>query len=123
MFLSGIKLLSTRTFVTAMAGLHIGDYILQRQLFEVWDLLLHNPQLILLFCILQTHVLNQCQLVFLQSHVQHYILQNFFLLRDFSPQANYTDRATATSRRSLMPTFADKGCRVVSATIPHGCCW
>jgi 5-bromo-4-chloroindolyl phosphate hydrolysis protein len=26
-------------------------------------------------------------------------------LRDFSPQANYTDRATAACRRSLVPTF------------------
>jgi hypothetical protein len=35
----------------------------------------------------------------------------------FSPQANYTDRAS--DRRlsaKLMPTFADRGCRVVSAT-------
>jgi hypothetical protein len=41
-------------------------------------------------------------------------------LRDFSPQAKYTDRATAACRRSLVPTFADRGCRVVSATNPHG---
>jgi hypothetical protein len=27
----------------------------------------------------------------------------------FSPQANYTDRTTATCWRNLMPTFADKG--------------
>jgi hypothetical protein len=27
---------------------------------------------------------------------------------DFSPHANYTDCATATGRRILMPTFADK---------------
>jgi hypothetical protein len=27
----------------------------------------------------------------------------------FSPQANYTDRATAVGRRILLPTFADKG--------------
>jgi hypothetical protein len=27
----------------------------------------------------------------------------------FSPQANYTDWATATCRRNLVPTFADKG--------------
>jgi hypothetical protein len=33
-------------------------------------------------------------------------------LRDFSQQANSTDRATAT--------FVDRGCRVVSATDPHG---
>jgi hypothetical protein len=42
-------------------------------------------------------------------------------LRGFSPQANYTER---TSDRllsaKLVPTFADRGCRVVSATDPHG---
>jgi hypothetical protein len=27
----------------------------------------------------------------------------------FSPQANYTDWATATDRRILLPTFADRG--------------
>jgi hypothetical protein len=27
----------------------------------------------------------------------------------FSPQANYTDCATATCRRKLVPTFADRG--------------
>jgi hypothetical protein len=41
-------------------------------------------------------------------------------LRDFSPQANYTDRATAACRRNLAPTFVDRGCRVVRPTDPHG---
>jgi hypothetical protein len=41
-------------------------------------------------------------------------------LRDFSPQANYTDGATAACWRILLPTLADRGCRVVSATNPHG---
>jgi hypothetical protein len=36
-------------------------------------------------------------------------------LRGLSPQANYIDRA------NLVPTLADRGCRVVSATDPHGC--
>jgi hypothetical protein len=27
----------------------------------------------------------------------------------FSPEANYTDRATATCRRNLVPSFADRG--------------
>jgi hypothetical protein len=27
----------------------------------------------------------------------------------FSPQANYTDLATATCRRNLVPTFVDRG--------------
>jgi hypothetical protein len=33
----------------------------------------------------------------------------------FSLQANYTNRATV-----LVPTFADRGCHMVSATDPHG---
>jgi hypothetical protein len=39
----------------------------------------------------------------------------------FTPQANYTDRPS--DRRllaKLVPTFADRGCRVVSATDPPG---
>jgi hypothetical protein len=42
-------------------------------------------------------------------------------LRDFSPQANYTDRPS--DRRlsaKLVPTLVDRGCRMVSATNPHG---
>jgi hypothetical protein len=35
----------------------------------------------------------------------------------FGPLANYADRATAASWRSL-PTFADRGCCVVSTTDP-----
>jgi hypothetical protein len=41
-------------------------------------------------------------------------------LRGFSPPANYNDRATAACRRSFLPTLADRGCHVVSATNPHG---
>jgi hypothetical protein len=40
-------------------------------------------------------------------------------LRGLSPQANSTDRLS--DRRlsaKLVPTLADRGCRVVSATIP-----
>jgi hypothetical protein len=39
----------------------------------------------------------------------------------YSPQANYTDRPS--DRRllaKLVLTLADRGCRVVSATDPHG---
>jgi hypothetical protein len=42
-------------------------------------------------------------------------------LRGLSPQGNYTD--PASDRRmsaKLVPPFADKGCRVVSATDRHG---
>jgi hypothetical protein len=41
-------------------------------------------------------------------------------LHGLSPQANYTDRLS--DRRlpaKLVPTLADRGCHVVSATIPH----
>jgi hypothetical protein len=41
-------------------------------------------------------------------------------LRGHSPQANYTDRATAACYRSYCQLFADRGCRVVSVTDPHG---
>jgi hypothetical protein len=37
-----------------------------------------------------------------------------------SPRANYTDRETAACRAKLVPTIADRGCRSVSATDPHG---
>jgi hypothetical protein len=40
-------------------------------------------------------------------------------LHGLSPQANYTDRATALSAKWL-PTFADRGCHVVSVTDPYG---
>jgi hypothetical protein len=42
-------------------------------------------------------------------------------LRGFSPPANYTDQPS--DRRlsaKLVPTLADRGCRVVNATNPHG---
>jgi hypothetical protein len=38
----------------------------------------------------------------------------------FSPYANYTDRATAALSAKLVPTFANRGCHVVSATDPYG---
>jgi hypothetical protein len=37
-----------------------------------------------------------------------------------SPLENYTDRATAVCRQSYGQLLADRGCRVVSATNPHG---
>jgi hypothetical protein len=38
-----------------------------------------------------------------------------------SPRPNYTDRATAASLSAkLVPTFENRGCRMVSATDPHG---
>jgi hypothetical protein len=38
----------------------------------------------------------------------------------FSPQANYTDRVFRRLSVKLVPTCADRGCRVVSAMGPHG---
>jgi hypothetical protein len=38
----------------------------------------------------------------------------------FSPQANYTDRGDRRMSAKLVPTFADRGCHVVSATDPYG---
>jgi hypothetical protein len=41
----------------------------------------------------------------------------------FSPQANYTDRERLIDRRllaKLVPTFADREYRVISATDPSG---
>jgi hypothetical protein len=41
--------------------------------------------------------------------------------RGFSPQANYTDRPSDRRMSAkLVPTFAGRGCRVVSTTNPHG---
>jgi hypothetical protein len=40
-------------------------------------------------------------------------------LRGLSPQANYTDRATAAVGE-VVPTFAGIGCCMVSATDSHG---
>jgi hypothetical protein len=37
--------------------------------------------------------------------------------RGLSPRAYYTDRRLSTK---FVPTFADRGCRVVSAAGPHG---
>jgi hypothetical protein len=37
-----------------------------------------------------------------------------------SPQANYTDLATAACRRSDCQLFANRGCHVVSVTDPSG---
>jgi hypothetical protein len=40
-------------------------------------------------------------------------------LRGLSPQANYIDRATAAVGE-VVPTFAGRGCYVVSTTVSHG---
>jgi hypothetical protein len=48
------------------------------------------------------------------SHICEMLLT--YLLRGLSPQANYTDRATA----KLVLTFADRECHVVSVTDPYG---
>src|SRR5215510_803473 len=40
--------------------------------------------------------------------------------RGLSPRTNYTDKSGRRRSAKLVPTFADKGCHVVSATGPHG---
>jgi hypothetical protein len=47
------------------------------------------------------------------------IFQTKTKLRGLSPQANYTDRATAAVGE-VAPTFAGRGCYVVSTTDSHG---
>jgi hypothetical protein len=41
-------------------------------------------------------------------------------LHGLSPRANYTDRATASCRRSDCQLFADRGCHVVIVTDSYG---
>jgi hypothetical protein len=57
-------------------------------------------------------------LYILHTHKQKQNKQN--KLHGLSPRANYTDRATAACRRADLPTFADRGCHVVSVTDPYG---
>jgi hypothetical protein len=54
----------------------------------------------------------------------NFLFQFLFLsqelkLRGLSPQANYNDRAAAAVGE-VVPTFAGRGCYVVSATDSHG---
>jgi hypothetical protein len=61
-----------------------------------------NRSMTLIFCVLHMHIQTNKK----KAH-------------GFSPQANYTDRPS--DRRlsaKLVPTLADRGCRVVSATNP-----
>jgi hypothetical protein len=48
------------------------------------------------------------------------MIKNKNKLHGLSPRANYTDRATASCRRSYCQLFADKGRHVVSVTDPYG---
>jgi hypothetical protein len=41
-------------------------------------------------------------------------------LHGLSPRANYTDRATAVLSAKWLPTFAERGCHVVSVADPYG---
>jgi hypothetical protein len=71
--------------------------------------------------------MNNCELLCLQLKTRlveacwrNTILGRHFnnkKLRGLSPQVNYTDRRMSAK---LVPTFADRVCRVVSATDPHG---
>ena len=42
---------------------------------------------------------------FTQKSGKWILIYDYFLLRGLSPHANYTDRAAAAGRRSLVPTF------------------
>jgi hypothetical protein len=42
-------------------------------------------------------------------------------LRSLSQRVNYTDRVSLHLSAKFMPTFADRGCHVVSMTDPYGC--
>jgi hypothetical protein len=50
-----------------------------------------------------------------RQHIIYYAIWSHGL-RGFSPQANIDHRLSV----KLVPTLADRGCRVVSATNPHG---
>jgi hypothetical protein len=56
---------------------------------------------------------NDC-VMFIEAAVQYEILFAVLKLSGVSPRANYTDQA------KLVPTFADRGCHVVSVTDAHG---
>jgi hypothetical protein len=60
-----------------------------------------------------------CNILYSLKKLTHLMTVLCFKLRGFSPQANYTDSDRRMSAK-LMPTFADRGCGVVSATDPHG---
>jgi hypothetical protein len=64
-------------------------------------------------CFMHTDALNDIRAI----DVLH-VCEQTNKLWGFSPQANYTDRATAACRP--VPTLANRGCRLVSATNPHG---
>jgi hypothetical protein len=57
---------------------------------------------------------------FLSSNMAAIQTRSKLKLHGLSPRANYTDRATAACLRSDWPTFADRGCHVVSVTDPYG---
>jgi hypothetical protein len=60
-------------------------------------------------------LLQQIYGVVQQKNIYIYI----YKLRGLSPQENYTDRATAAVGE-VVPTFAGRGCYVVSVTDSHG---
>jgi hypothetical protein len=59
-----------------------------------------------------------CSPVKVNSRFKEHIKLKTTKPRGFSPQANCTDRATSVLLVKLVPTFADRGCCVVSATNP-----
>jgi hypothetical protein len=53
------------------------------------------------------------------SYASEFLVAVLKKLRGFGPLANYTDRATALVGE-VVPTFADRGCCVVSTADPSG---
>jgi hypothetical protein len=55
---------------------------------------------------------------FFMLHLSVWLQSSYFLLRAFSPQANYTELGRQAAK--LAPTSADTECRLVSAMDPQG---
>jgi hypothetical protein len=66
-----------------------------------------------------TWQLKKKKLYIFQTQLRRTINVIWTKLRGFSPQANYRPSDRSLSAK-LVPTLADRGCRVVSATDPHG---
>jgi hypothetical protein len=62
--------------------------------------------------------LHGCELGY-RRDVSYFQITVLKKLRGLSPQANYTNRATAAVGE-VVPTFAGRGCYVVSAADSHG---
>jgi hypothetical protein len=66
-------------------------------------------------------VLRKTHLECFSPELPNIYLKKIKKLHGLSPRANYTDRATAASRRSNCQLLRIKGAHVVSVTGPYGC--